>query len=65
MTRHNLAAGLYAPLRLLLYENDHGKACLEYDRPSSLLGQFNDQRIAAVAAALDQKMEKLVAQAVA
>jgi uncharacterized protein (DUF302 family) len=65
MTRHNLAAGLYAPLRLLLYDNDHGKTCLEYDRPSSLFGQFNDQRIAAVAATLDQKMEKLVAQAVA
>ena len=49
MTRHNLAAGLYAPLRVLVYEDDRGRTCLEYDKPSSLFGQFNDDRIASVA----------------
>jgi hypothetical protein len=24
----------------LIYENEEGKTCVEYDRPSSLFGQF-------------------------
>jgi uncharacterized protein (DUF302 family) len=64
MTRHNVAAGLYAPLRLLVYETGEGKTCLEYDRPSSLFGQFHDDRITAVAEMLDRKLEELVAGAV-
>jgi uncharacterized protein (DUF302 family) len=64
MTRHNLASGLYAPLRLLVYEDDRGRTCLEYDKPSSLFGQFNDDRIASVASLLDRKLEDLVAKAI-
>ncbi|HEV3121417.1 MAG TPA: DUF302 domain-containing protein [Isosphaeraceae bacterium] len=64
MTRHNVAAGLYAPLRVLIYENVQGKTCLEYDKPSSLFGQFHNQAIDAVAATLDQKLEDLVKAAV-
>ncbi len=59
MTRHAIGASLYAPLRVLLYENDEGKACLEYDRPSSLFGQFGDDRIARTASSLDHKLEEL------
>ena len=64
MTRHNLAAGLYAPLRVLVYEDDRGRTCLEYDKPSSLFGQFNDDRIASVASLLDGKLEDLIAKAI-
>ena len=64
MTQHDVRAGLYAPLRVLLYENEDGKTCVEYDRPSSLFGQFHDDRIKAVAEMLDRKMEELVAEAV-
>jgi uncharacterized protein (DUF302 family) len=64
MTQHNLGAGLYAPLRVLIYENDRGKTCLEYDKPSSLFGQFNDDRIASVASMLDRKLEDLIREAV-
>jgi uncharacterized protein (DUF302 family) len=35
MTQHDIRAGLYAPLRVLVYENDDGKTCVEYDKPSS------------------------------
>ncbi len=63
MTQHAIGASLYAPLRVLLYENDEGKACVEYDRPSSLFGQFGDDRIAEVASSLDQKLENLAATA--
>ena len=64
MTQHNLAAGLYAPLRVLVYEDDRGRTCLEYDEPSSLFGQFNDDRITTVASLLDRKLEDLIAAAV-
>jgi uncharacterized protein (DUF302 family) len=63
MTRHNLAAGLYAPLRMLVFEDEEGRTRLEYDKPSSLFGQFDDDRIAAVADLLDRKLEDLVAVA--
>src|SRR5262245_16470347 len=63
MTQHALAASLYAPLRVLLHEDDEGASCIEYDRPSSLFGQFGDERIGRVAASLDQKLESLAATA--
>ena len=64
MTQHNLAAGLYAPLRVLVYEDNRGRMYLEYDKPSSLFGQFNDDRITTVASLLDRKLEDLIAAAV-
>jgi uncharacterized protein (DUF302 family) len=63
MTQHAIGASLYAPLRVLLYEDEGGKTGVEYDRPSSLFGQFGDDRIAQVAASLDQKLEDLAATA--
>ncbi len=65
MTQHDIRASLYAPLRVLLYEDERGRTCLEYDKPSSLFGQFNDDQIASVASMLDRKLEDLVAAAVA
>ena len=44
MTQHDIRASLYAPLRVLLYEDEAGKTCVEYDRPSSLFGQFGNDR---------------------
>ena len=64
MTQHDLRAGLYAPLRVLIYEHEEGKTCVEYDKPSSLFGQFNDDRIAPVAGLLDRKLEDLVTTAI-
>src|SRR5436305_4223083 len=60
MTQHDIRASLYAPLRVLLYEKE-GKTCVEYDRPSSLFGQFGNDRIGPTAAMLDRKLEALVA----
>jgi hypothetical protein len=51
-------------LRVLIYEDEQGQTRLEYDKPSSLFGQFNDARIASVASLLDRKMEELVTAAV-
>ena len=56
MTQHELAAGLYAPLRIVLYENRAGTSTFEYDRPSSLFGQYGNEDVTAVARELDQKI---------
>jgi uncharacterized protein (DUF302 family) len=63
MTQHDIRASLYAPLRVLIYETDDGKTCVEYDKPSSLFGQFGNERISPTAAMLDKKLEALVAVA--
>jgi len=60
MTRHALAAGLYAPLRVMLYEDESGKAIFEYDLPSSLFGQFGDERSTEVGRELDAELETVL-----
>ena len=64
MTQHDIRASLYAPLRVLIYENELGKTCVEYDRPSSLFGQFGNAKVTDVATMLDLKLEQLVAKAI-
>ncbi|AMV40141.1 DUF302 domain-containing protein [Planctomyces sp. SH-PL62] len=63
MTRHAIGAALYAPLRVLLYEDGEGKTCVEYDLPSSLFGQFGNEEVDRVAESLDRKLEALIAAA--
>ena len=60
MTRHDMRAGLYAPLRLIVYEADDRSTRIEYDQPSSLFGQFNNPEITAVARSLDGKLASLI-----
>ncbi len=63
MTQHAVGAGLYAPIRVLIFEADDGTTCIEYDRPSSVFGQFGNANVDRTAAALDQKFEAIVAAA--
>jgi Domain of unknown function DUF302 len=58
MTRHEMPAALYAPLRVVLYENAAGRATFEYDRPSTLFGQFGDEQVTAVGRELDAELER-------
>jgi uncharacterized protein (DUF302 family) len=58
MTRHQLAAALYPPIRVVLYENEAGHAVFEYDRPSFLFGQFGDERVNIVARGLDAALAR-------
>lgn len=45
MMRHRLAAALYAPIRVVLYEDDFGHGVFEYDQPSSsTFGQFGTNK---------------------
>jgi uncharacterized protein (DUF302 family) len=63
MTQHRLPAALYAPLRVVLYENEGGRVVFEYDRPCSLFGQFGDERVTEVARELDAKLESVLIKA--
>jgi len=63
MTRHDIRASLYAPLRVLIYQTEHGKTCVEYDKPSSQFGQFGNAKVTEVALMLDRKLEQLVTKA--
>jgi uncharacterized protein (DUF302 family) len=57
MTRHRLGAALYAPLRVVLFEDEAGKGIFEYDKPSSLFGQYGDDRVTAVGRYLDAALD--------
>jgi uncharacterized protein (DUF302 family) len=59
MTQHDIAAGLYAPLRMLVYANAAGTA-IEYDQPSTLFGGAGNEAVRQAALPLDDKMEALV-----
>jgi hypothetical protein len=53
MTRYQLGAANYAPLRVVVFEAETGGTRIEYDLPSSLFGQFGDERVAEVGRCLD------------
>jgi len=63
MTRYQLSAALYAPLRVALYENASGGTTFEYDLPSTLFGQFGDERVTAVGLKLDAELERALRHA--
>jgi uncharacterized protein (DUF302 family) len=60
MTRLDIRAGLYAPLRMLVYENKSGSVVVEYDLPSSLFAQLQHEEINTVALSLDAKLLHLI-----
>jgi uncharacterized protein (DUF302 family) len=63
MTRHQLPAALYAPLRVVLFEDEEGKGILEYDKPSSFFGQYGDERVTEVGRYLDATLEAVLRNA--
>jgi len=58
MTRHRLAAGLYAPLRIVLYEDELGRAVFEYDLLSSLFDQFGNVAVSEIGRELDEELKR-------
>jgi len=63
MIEHAPEVGLYAPLRLVVYEDSAGACFIAYDLPSSLLGQYQREEVDRIALLLDAKLAKLVARA--
>lgn len=65
MTCHQLSAGLYAPIRVLLSESEDGLVAFAYDRPVSVFGQFNDTEVDLVALELDRQLQDVLQKAAA
>jgi hypothetical protein len=65
MTRHDVSAALYAPIRVLLREDAEGGAAFEYDRPASTFGQFENPHVDRVAGELDELLRSTLAAAAA
>jgi hypothetical protein len=63
MTQHDIRAGLYVPLGVLTDEISENAVRAEFDRPSSLLGQFNNQNVTEVCSRLDVKLAKVFQKA--
>ena len=53
------AVGLYVPVRIFVYSDANGKTSVSYDKPSTLLSQFQNPKVNMVAEMLDQKLEGL------
>jgi uncharacterized protein (DUF302 family) len=65
MSKHDISAGLYAPIRVLLREDLNGEVSFEYDRPISMFGQFEIREIDAVAMQLDKDLRAVLEEAAA
>jgi uncharacterized protein (DUF302 family) len=62
MLKHEVAAGLNAPVRVMIYEDeDSGTTRFVYDLPSSLMSVLGNEQVMSAARKLD---EKLIALAV-
>lgn len=59
MLRHDVTAGLFAPVELLLTEEDGGRSALTYVRPSSLMVVEPNPPLLEAAVALDLKLAAL------
>jgi uncharacterized protein (DUF302 family) len=63
MMRHDLTAGLFAPVELLLVENESGEgSTVMYDLPSSLMVIEPNPALLEAAQALDHKLQTLVSR---
>jgi hypothetical protein len=63
MTRHQLPAAFYAPLRVVLFEDEKGRGIFEYDKPSCFFGQYGDERVTKVGRYLDDALQAVLLNA--
>lgn len=63
MSKHNISAALYAPLRVLVFENEDHTVQIEYDLASSLFGQFGMPEVTDVGLLLDEKLRRVLEEA--
>ena len=59
MIRHDLTAGLFAPVEVLLTDEDNNRSALTYVKPSSLMVVEENPPLRAAALALDDKLAAL------
>lgn len=63
MLRHDLNAGLFVPVELLLTDKSDGGSRVVYVRPSSLIAVDDNQDLSSAAKSLDEKFEALITHA--
>jgi uncharacterized protein (DUF302 family) len=64
MMKHDIRAGLFAPVEILLFENDSGKgSTVIYDLPSSLMVTDKNPELLKAALASDRKLQNVISQA--
>jgi len=63
ITRYDIRAALYAPLRVLVFEPEPGRTVVEFDQPSTLFGQFGRNEVTAEAVESDGKLDRVIAKA--
>jgi len=64
MLRHDIRAGLFAPVELLLFEPDSGNgSTVIYDLPSSLMVVDDSPELLSAALVLDAKLQDVVSRA--
>jgi uncharacterized protein (DUF302 family) len=59
MLRHDVTAGLFAPVELLILDEGEGRSSLTYVKPSSLMVVGNNPELLAAAEELDAKLAAL------
>ena len=59
MLRHDLTAGLFAPVEMILVEEHDGHCSLTYVRPSSLMVVEKNDALLDAAKQLDSKLQAL------
>ena len=65
MTMYMPEAALYAPLKLVVYEDEEDRTFVAFDSFTSLLVQYQHKEITQVAQLVEQKLEALVAEVTA
>jgi hypothetical protein len=60
MYRYNPAVMLHSPLRAVLWEGENGEAMFTFDHPGAQFSCFNDPRITAVGAEINEKFANLL-----
>jgi uncharacterized protein (DUF302 family) len=65
MLRHDLTAGLFAPVELLILEEDDNRSSVTYIRPSSLMVVDDNPPLRAAALILDEKLAALAGRVAA
>jgi uncharacterized protein (DUF302 family) len=65
MLRHEVSAGLFAPVEVLLVDEGEGRSSLTYVKPSSLMVVENNPELLNAATELDTKLAALAAKVTA
>jgi uncharacterized protein (DUF302 family) len=64
MLRHEMAAGLNVPVRVIIFQDAEKKTRLGYHLPSSLMAVYGNADVQKACAALDKKLDLLARSAV-